>query len=257
MKKLLFLLCFYYVFPVQAKLFQNSYVGFEIPESWECRAFGTDWVCLKKNKTRNVQGLITVTAKISGPNDTLNQYSEFLKHPKTWFNSKKTKIISEKLDEPRSVFINKFPWVNGIHKNSEIKSYISRYVVTVCCENTSSKLGILVVLSAHENHYTKFSADFLKSVNSLRVMDIEKAIAKVRASQAANSNSPGAMAYIDSLLDESQLGANAGDDTGLFGLPKAMAQGLLILLALILAFVIYKLMRRKKSKKSRKVKYKK
>lgn len=243
-------LLFFCVFSIhaQAKLFQNTYISFEIPEEWECKSFGTDWVCHSKLKGKNVEALITSTAKIAGPNDTLDAYKSYLERPKSWFNLKKEQIVSEAWKAPKKAFINKFPWIDSIHKNSEIKSYISRYVVTVCCQNTSSKLGILVVLSAHQNHYTKYSADFIKTVNSLRVMDIEKAISEVRAAQAAGAGS-GMSSYMDSLFaDDSEAdleGSQAGKILGM----SPLQLGTLALLAL--GGLAYFMIKRKKGKRMR------
>ena len=241
MKKILLFICFFSI-QTQARLFKNSYISFELPsETWECKAFGTDWVCHSKLRGNNVEALITSTAKIAGPSDTIDDYQSYLQQPKSWSNVKKEQIVSEKIGDAKKAFINKFLWVDSIHKNSEIKSYISRYVATVCCENTSSKLGILVVLSAHQDHYTKYSADFVKTVNSLRVMDIEAAISQVRASQAGGG-AEGMSSYMDSLFaDDTEADLGASGQEGVLGLSPMELGGLgLIALAGLGYFFIKK-----------------
>lgn len=243
MKRIFWFLSFFiFLFSasVHAKLFKNTYVSFEIPETWECKAFGTDWVCHSKLQEKKVEALITATAKIAGPNDTRNQYLAYLQQEKTWFNTKKEEITSKKMTLAKEVFINKFPWVDSIHKNSEIKSYISRYAGTVCCANSSSKLGILVVLSAHQDHYTKYSGAFVKTVNSLRVLDIEKAIPRVRAAQALGSGA-GMSSYLEGLFDEDSQADLQGAGSGkLLGL-DLMQWGLLgLVLLAVLAYIIIK-----------------
>ena len=181
------------------------------------------------------------------------QYLAYLKQAKTWSNSKREQITSKKLTAS-SVFINKFPWVDSTHKNSEIKSYISRYAGTVCCKNTSSKLGILVVLSAHQDHYKKYSAGFVKTVNSLRVMDIEKALSKVRASQAAGSGA-GMASYLEGIFDDASQEDLQGVDLGskLLGLDLTQWAGLGAVL-LILAYFMFKKRKRKGRPRSRRKK---
>ena len=245
----LFILCFVSA-PIQAKLFQNTYVSFEIPETWECKAFGTDWVCHSKLHERKVEALITSTAKIAGPNDTQDQYLAYLKQPKTWSNIKREQITSKKMGEAKKAFINKFPWINSIHLNSEIKSYISRYAGTVCCKNSSSKLGILVVLSAHQDHYTKYSAEFVKTVNSLRVMDIEKAISKVRASQASGAGNEMSN-YLEGLFDDSQADLGDGSGSKIFGLDPMQLGGIGLAFLAVLAYFIMKKRKGKKTGKRR------
>ena len=257
MKNFLILFCFFSI-QAQAKLFKNSYVSFELPEdTWECKAFGTDWVCHSKLRGNNVEALITSTAKIAGPSDTIDDYHSYLQQPKSWSNIRKEQITSEKIGETKKAFINKFLWVDSIHKNSEIKSYISRYVATVCCDNTSSKLGILVVLSAHQDHYTKYSAGFVKTVNSLRVMDIEAAIAKVRASQAAGSGA-GMSSYMDSLFaDESEADLGGSGQGEIFGLSPMEFGGLALAALTGLAYFFIKKRKGKKSGRRRRSKRKK
>ena len=232
--------------PVDAKLFQNSYISFEIPETWECKAFGTDWVCHSKLQEKKVEALITSTAKIAGINDTRDQYLAYLQQEKTWSNVKKEEITSKKMVEAKQVLINRFPWIDSVHKNSEIKLYISRYAGTVCCEDSSSKLGILVVLSAHQDHYKKYSGDFVKTVNSLRVLDIEKAIPKVRASQAAGSGA-GMSDYLEGIFDDDSQADLEGAEGEIFGL-KPTQWGLLGLV--LLAGLSYFIIRKRKGKKS-------
>lgn len=248
----------FYCLPVQAfKPFrESSYISFDMPETWECKSFGTDWVCHSRLQEKKVEALITSTAKVAGPNDTLDEYLAYLQQPKTWSNVKKEQIISTKVAEAKKVFINKFPWVDSIHKNSEVKSYISRYAGTVCCKNSSSQLGILVVLSAHQDHYTKYSGDFVKTINSLRVLDIEKAIPKIRAAQAAGDGGAGMSDYLEGLFDDSSSAdLNSGESKGkIFGM-KPSQLALLAVVFLIVLFVLFtksrKGRRRKRSRSKR------
>ena len=252
--KAVFWLSFILLLPcqtVQAKLFKNSYVSFEVPDSWKCKPFGTNWVCHNEFQEKKVEALITSTAKIAGSLDTREQYLDYLKQEKTWYSNTKEQITSKKLTEAKEVFLNKYPWVDGIHENSEVKSYISRYVGTVCCKDSSSQLGILIVLSAHKDHYTKYSSIFLKAINSLRVLDIEKALPKVRASEAMGK--AGDMSgYIDGLFEAEDSLINP-DETFL-GLKLSPAN--LALLALGLGALSLLWLKRKKRKKSRRKKRK-
>ena len=233
--------------PLKAQVFKNSYVSFEIPDNWKCKPFGTNWVCHDALQERKVEALITSTAKIASSLDTREQYINYLKQEKAWYTSSKELVTSKKLTEAKEAFINKYPWVDSTHKNSEVKSYISRYMGTVCCEDSSSKLGILIVLSAHEDHYTKYSPIFIKAINSLRVLDIEKAIVKVRAHEAMNETA-GMTDYIDSLLDGEE--ALMDEEAGFLGLKLNSGNMVLLTLGLI-ALSAFLLLRRKKRKKKK------
>lgn len=237
-------------FPAHAKIFNESeYISFEIPDSWNCKAFGQNWVCHDKYQERKVEALITVTAKIAGSFDTRENYMEYLNQEKSWFTRTKEQITSTKLIESKLIYPNKFPWAEGIHKNSEIKSYISRYVGTVCCKDSSSKLGILVVLSAHEDHWKKYAPIFLTAINSLSVLDIEEAISKVRASEALGG--AGAMnLYMDALLDEGEGGGALSDAGPNSTLSDPLTWGVLGL-AVLVVLVLLVLKRKKKRRKRR------
>ena len=241
-----FLLLFF--LPVQAKIFRNSYVQFEIPETWKCTPFGTNWVCHDEFQEKKVEALITSTAKIAGSLDTREQYLSYLKQEKTWFTNKKEQISSQKLTEAKEVFIRKYPWVDGIHKNSEVKSYISRYVGTVCCKDSSSQLGILIVLSAHEDHYSKYSPIFIKAINSLKVLDIEKAIPGVRASEAMNR--AGNMTdYLEGLFDNNP--DPLMDEESFFGLKLNPTNLSLLALGLLALSILFLKRKRKKNKRKK------
>ena len=248
LKHVLFYFPILFFLPVQAKIFKNSYVQFEVPDTWKCTPFGTNWVCHDNFQPTEVEALITSTAKIASSLDTREQYLNYLKQEKTWFTNKKEQITSKKLTEAKEVFIHKYPWVDGIHKNSEVKSYISRYVGTVCCKDSSSQLGILIVLSAHEDHYKKYSAIFIKTINSLKVLDIEKAIPKVRASEAMNG--AGDMTdYVEGLFDNSH--EPPMDEEGFFGLKLSPTNLGLLALGLLALLVLFLKRKRKKGKQKR------
>jgi len=61
--------------------------------------------------------------------------------------------------------ISNHQWVDGMDLGSEINSYYTRYLATI-----KDRLAVLITFSAHKEHYTKYSSDFLKAVESLRVV---------------------------------------------------------------------------------------
>ena len=56
-------------------------------------------------------------------------------------------------------------WADGLHEGSEVGPYFTRYLATI-----KDRIAILVTFSAHKQHYTKYSGDFIKAVESLRVV---------------------------------------------------------------------------------------
>ena len=236
---------------VEAKLWGNSYVSFEIPETWECKSFGTDWVCHTSLKKEKLEALITSTAKLAGPGDSLEQYQAYLEKEKTWSNIKEERITSQKLTPTEKVFINNFPWITSTHKNSEIKNYISRYVITVCCENSSTKLGILVVLSAHQNHFTKYSSDFIKAVNSLRVTDIQNAVEKIREFHGDTQSNQALREYMENIFTEDPESLILPSDTQSKEQPFNPTNWIapVIIALAVITYLIIKMRRRKQTRR--------
>lgn len=245
--------CFF-GFPSQAKVFQNSYVSFEMPENWNCKSFGTDWVCHSTLAKQQKEAMIILTAKQAGTLDNLDAYLSFLREPRNGLTKTNQSFQSDVI-HTKKTFINKQAWVDSLHKESEIPEYFTRYVVTVCCTSSSAKLGILVTYSAHKNHYTKYSADFLKSINSLRVLDIKKALGEIEALGANDSFgtfNPGS--YIQNLLDDDG-GENIEPSNTLFGFTYEQLGIGLAVLFIIIMYLVFKMRkksrRRKKSKRRR------
>jgi hypothetical protein len=147
-----------------ATLFQNSYVSFELPPSWDCKLDGTEWICVSQYAKQSKEAIILLTAKEMGPNDSLSNYEAKLKTPRQ-LAEKSGKIVPSKVLQVKQRSINNHPWVDALHLGSEIASYYTRYLATV-----KDRIAILVTFSAHQEHYTKYSADFLKAVESLRVV---------------------------------------------------------------------------------------
>lgn len=149
-------------FAGQAKTFSNSYVSFELPERWQCYPEHTEWICRINSAVAATDALIVLTAKESGPQDSLNAYFTFLKQPRVVAAAGKSLPSTVyKVDQVR---IANHPWIDGFHLGSEVFNYYTRYMAT-----TKEKLGILVTFSAHKKDYTKYSSDFLRAIATLRV----------------------------------------------------------------------------------------
>jgi hypothetical protein len=147
-----------------AKLFRNSYVQFELPDQWNCNIEGTEWVCSSQNKNDAKESIIILTAKEIGPQDSFQIYETYLKTPKPVQLSNGKTVLSQ-VKNVRTRKINDHPWVDSLHLGSEIPGYYTRYLATI-----KDKIAILVTLSAHQKFYTKYSTDYFKAVESLRVI---------------------------------------------------------------------------------------
>ena len=149
----------------EAKVFRNAYVSFELPDKWDCVLELTEWVC-RTNSTGadNREAIIILTAKEVGPSDSLPLYQQHLKTARTIPNRAGQPMQSQILKvEQRNISVH--PWIDGMHLSSEVPNYYTRYLAT-----TKDKIAILVTFSAHKLYYTKYSGDFFRAIESLRVI---------------------------------------------------------------------------------------
>jgi hypothetical protein len=147
-----------------ATVFRNSYLSFELPEKWDCQLRVTAFVCKTTNSAiDHREAIIILTAKEAGPSDTNAAYEQYLKTPRTTASRTGQPLLSQ-VQKTENHLIGTQTWVDSLHLSSEVPNYYTRYLAT-----TKDRLGILVTFSAHKNFFTKYSADFSKAIESLRV----------------------------------------------------------------------------------------
>ena len=237
----------FFVLPAEAKLFNNNYISFDMPENWKCKSFGTDWVCYSVLSKKKKEAMIILTAKEAGVLDNFQQYQNFLNTPRQNIGLNK-KPFTSKVLHSKQIFLNNQPWVDGFHKGSEVPSYYSRYLVTVCCTNNTTKLAILVTYSAHKDHYTKYATQFLKSIKSLRVVN-SKNFGNIKGLQEGESigNIAG---YIEDIISDEDEDVDYSDS--FFSTKKGQAVSLLLALVALIATTLIVIRKRKKKGKRKK-----
>ena len=195
-------------FASEGKIFNTSYVSFEIPENWQCKSFGTDWVCHSTLSEKEKEAMIILTAKISGSLDNFDTYLNFLSQPREGV-TKSQQPFQSKVVHAKKIMINNQIWVDGFHQESEIPSYYTRYVVTNCCSNQPQKLAILITYSAHQSHYAKYANDFVKSINSLRVLNVKKGISEIKE-LGTGENLGSVSSYMENILNGDDMDGDMG-----------------------------------------------
>jgi hypothetical protein len=163
MKRLIWFACLIFSLGANAKLFSNSYVSFDLPPNWDCKREGTEWLCISQFSTKAKEAIIILTAKEVGPTDTLAQYMAHLKEPRS-LPAKAGPPTPSKVLHVQQRNVNNHPWVDGLHLGSEVTTYYTRYLATI-----KDRIAILVTFSAHRSHYTQYSNDFIRAIESLRV----------------------------------------------------------------------------------------
>lgn len=162
-----------------ATLFRNSYISFELPPAWKCKPDATDWICTNTYSRAAKEAIIVFTAKEAGPADTLQNYEDHLKIAKSLpkqtggFSTSTVEVVTQRM-------INGQPWIDGMQLGSEVNQYYTRYLAT-----TKDNIAILVTFSAQKDYYTKYSADFINAIGSLRVVAAKDILSNPSSSKMA------------------------------------------------------------------------
>ena len=160
----LLVLIFFICSAAHAKRFRNAYVSFELPPNWNCKLEGAEWICESDFSGKTKEAIIVLVAKEAGPADTLAAYLAHLQTPRVIPGHGGTPTKSQIIHTKERMIANQM-WIDGMHLGSEVGPYFTRYLATI-----KDKISVLVTFSAHKEHYTKYSGDFIKAVESLRVV---------------------------------------------------------------------------------------
>ncbi len=145
------------------KKFVNSYVEFDLPDTWQCNQEGGQHVCQPINPDQRKEAIIVMASKYKGPDDDLKQYQARLEQ-KRKVKDIKGKEYDSKKQYLRSSFIQGTMWLDSQHENSEVPGFVTRYLATV-----AKGLGIVLTFSAHKTKFNSYTADFYTMINSIRV----------------------------------------------------------------------------------------
>lgn len=151
-------------FATQAKQITTPFLNFQISNRWDCQFQDPlAYVCRLQLNQPVQDAIIIVSAKEAGPEDTFNSFQKYLGMPKPLQAKGATPSIS-KVQYVKILDIHKQKWTEGLHLNSEIEGYSTRYLATV-----KGKLSVLVTLSAAQNHWKFFEQDFKMAVQTLQL----------------------------------------------------------------------------------------
>lgn len=165
MKKL-FILSLVIAFSVPgawAKRFSNQYCEFELPVGWQCALEGSEYVCQSESDTSKKEAIIILAAKRRGEQDSMEEYTAYLKKPKT-YNLPGGKIQISEAKYTKNTGVNGHDWVDALHLASEVPGFYTRYLATV-----KEDLGVAVTFSVAKDLYQQYQGIFDGVVASLRV----------------------------------------------------------------------------------------
>ncbi|MEK6773882.1 MAG: hypothetical protein AABY64_08070 [Bdellovibrionota bacterium] len=177
--------------PALAREWRNAYISFEIPDRWKCILEQTEWVCRSDDPKESKESIIILTAKEVGPIDTMPMYESHLQNAIALKLPSGNIIFSKPYKKPQQVQIKSQLWLDGFHLESEVQNYFTRYLATI-----KDRIAVLVTFSAHKDDYARYSADFARAIQSLKV---------IAAKNLTSNNSDGVRGSSGSLFPREQL----------------------------------------------------
>ncbi len=150
---------------VEARTFKNAYISFEILDTWKCTLEQTEWVCRAEDPQEAKEAVIILTAKEKGPTDSFAQYESHMNSSINTITKAGVSLTSTIVYKSQQNRYNDQPWLDSLHRDSEVKNYFTRYLATI-----KDQIAILVTFSVHNKFYAKHSGHFNNTIKSLRVI---------------------------------------------------------------------------------------
>jgi len=146
-----------------AAKFANQFIEFELPPQWQCNLEGAEWVCQSSDPAKKKDAIIVLAAKLKGDQDSLDQYTSYLKAAKSW-TSVQGRAVKSEPKYVKNAVINGDNWVDALHMESEIPGFYTRYLATI-----KADIGVLVTYSINKAKYQDYLSDFETMVKTLKV----------------------------------------------------------------------------------------
>src|SRR5438067_870320 len=113
-----------------ARALTTAYVSFEHPDGWRCELSQGVWICQSTLEADRKESVVLSIATMATEWDTLENYEEYLKQPRT-IQDEDGKTITSKVTYTRRRNINGTTWVDSLQHDSELPGFWARYVATV------------------------------------------------------------------------------------------------------------------------------
>lgn len=225
----------------QARTFKNAYISFEMQDTWNCKLEQTEWVCRSEDTQEGKEAVIILTAKEKGPTDSFPLYEAHINSSITSTTKSGTTLVSRVIYKAQQNRYNDQPWLDGLHQDSEVKNYFTRYLATI-----KDQIAILVTFSAHNKYYSKYSGHFMNTIKSLRVIASKDLLSRPDLGPIGKSGEVlgagiGQAMPADLIGDDSAGGLES--KKGFFKNDALLGFGILILA--ILLYIIYRIYSKK------------
>jgi len=145
---------------------KTAYVSFDHPEGWRCELSQGVWICQANADPDRKESVILSIATMATEWDSIENYEEYLKQPRTVQDEDGNTLTSE-VRYVRKRNIGGQVWVDSLQYNSELPGFWARYVCTVHA-TAKSKLAILITYIVSDEKYKQFAPQFERMISSLQ-----------------------------------------------------------------------------------------
>lgn len=216
----------------ESRTFKNAYISFEMQDNWKCNLEQTEWVCRAEDPQEAKEAVIILTAKEKGPTDSFPIYENHMNNPINTVSRAGTPLTSAVKYKAQNQKINDQPWLDGLHQDSEVQNYFTRYLATI-----KDQIAILVTFSAHNKLYAKHSPNFDKTIRSLRVIATKDLLSRPDLGPLASAGDT-LGSGIGQAMPSDLLAADEGVGSGKKGIFKnEMVLGLALFILAVLIYI--------------------
>lgn len=200
-----------------AKSVETPYLDVAVPDNYECVSETGRYVCQPSGLMKK-DTILTMVFKRSGPQDTVEQYSEFIKRPMSRVSTSGPPALST-VSFVRTIKIDGFDWVEAKHLESEVPNYVTYYWATV-----RSPVAMVITYSVEKSREAGRMAELIAIRDSLRTKLVQYS-PPTDAQTTPKVSSPAVSLPVETAIPEEQR---------LFGQkPFIVIVGILIVVALI------------------------
>jgi hypothetical protein len=136
------------VFRAPPLRYQAGGYSFFVPEGWSCATEGSETVCYPDPGPLDKHAIIIGAGKVAGPEDNYDFYKNHLSKPVLRTGTQGNAEEHSDVLSFGEVTVNGQIWLDSTHRGSEIKDYVTRYMIA-----KQSALSVLVTYSVYSEQY--------------------------------------------------------------------------------------------------------
>lgn len=141
---------------------RTKHFEFSLPNNWHCEQTGRETICNAASKPP-FNSIIIFGAKHRNKEDNLDNYEQHLLTARE-YQTPDGQTVNSKILQVKREKIGNYLWVDGLHFESEVPNYYTRYLAT-----NTAQLGILITFSYHLDAPEEIIEAFATTIKNLKI----------------------------------------------------------------------------------------